>query len=196
MQYICLLRAINVSGKRKIPMQALRELGRLLFDYAPVQSYLQSGNLIFSRSKKADLDAEQLSKTLSHAIGKTFGYTDVDVLVFDTKKLRKIFDDNPFQGKDYDTTKLYFIFLTDKPEQGRIKAIPPADYLPDEFAIGRGQSAQVIYVHCHNGYGRTKLTNSFFERKLKIRATTRNFKTTEKLSQWPKFSENLLTKNP
>lgn len=28
-----------------------------------------------------------------------------------------------------------------------------------------------------NGYGRTKLSNAFFERKLKVAATTRNWKT-------------------
>ncbi len=43
----------------------------------------------------------------------------------------------------------------------------------NECSMGR----QEIFMHCPNGYGRTKLNNAFFERKLKMPATTRNWKT-------------------
>ena len=33
-----------------------------------------------------------------------------------------------------------------------------------------------IYFYCPNGYGKTKLNNSFVEKKLKVSATTRNWK--------------------
>jgi len=46
-------------------------------------------------------------------------------------------------------------------------------YKPDEFVI----IGKEVYVHCPNGYGNTKLTNTFFEKKLKLSATTRNWKT-------------------
>ena len=36
-----------------------------------------------------------------------------------------------------------------------------------------------IYLYCPNGYGRTKLNNQTFERKLKTTATTRNWKTVQ-----------------
>ncbi|MCL4543084.1 MAG: hypothetical protein M1118_00565 [Chloroflexi bacterium] len=40
---------------------------------------------------------------------------------------------------------------------------------------------QEIYLYCPNGYGRTKLSNAFFERQLATTATTRNWKTVSKL---------------
>ena len=51
------------------------------------------------------------------------------------------------------------------------------DHLPEKFEI----TDKVIYFYCPIGYGNTKLTNTFFEKKLKVKATTRNFKTTFKL---------------
>jgi uncharacterized protein (DUF1697 family) len=36
---------------------------------------------------------------------------------------------------------------------------------------------QEVYLFCPNGYGRTKLSNAFLERKLDLTATTRNWKT-------------------
>jgi uncharacterized protein (DUF1697 family) len=33
-----------------------------------------------------------------------------------------------------------------------------------------------VYLHCPDGYGRTKLSNAFLERKLGVAATTRNWK--------------------
>ena len=38
-----------------------------------------------------------------------------------------------------------------------------------------------VYLYLPNGYGGTKLTNSLFENKLKVMATTRNWKTTKEL---------------
>ena len=39
-------------------------------------------------------------------------------------------------------------------------------------------------VRCPNGYGRTKINNTFFERKLATKATTRNLKTVTTLQEW------------
>jgi uncharacterized protein (DUF1697 family) len=47
----------------------------------------------------------------------------------------------------------------------------------DEFV----RCGQEIYLFCPNGYGKTKLSNNFFERKLKVAATTRNWKTVNAL---------------
>jgi uncharacterized protein (DUF1697 family) len=40
-----------------------------------------------------------------------------------------------------------------------------------------------VYLHTPNGYGRSKLSNAFFERRLGTRATTRNWKTVSKLAE-------------
>jgi uncharacterized protein (DUF1697 family) len=41
----------------------------------------------------------------------------------------------------------------------------------------------VAYLYCPNGYGRTKLNNTFFEKKLGVGATTRNWRTVTTLAQ-------------
>ena len=40
---------------------------------------------------------------------------------------------------------------------------------------------KAVYLYCPDGYSKSKLTNSFFENKLKVTATTRNWKTTTEL---------------
>jgi uncharacterized protein (DUF1697 family) len=47
----------------------------------------------------------------------------------------------------------------------------------DEVVLGERE----VYLSCPHGYGRTKFLNNFFERKLKIPVTTRNWKTVEAL---------------
>jgi len=47
------------------------------------------------------------------------------------------------------------------------------DYSPDEFFI----KGREVYLHCPGGYGKTKLSNSFFEKKLGVKTTTRNWNT-------------------
>lgn len=51
-------------------------------------------------------------------------------------------------------------------------AVP--DGQPDELTLVPEQ--RLVYLHCPNGYGRTKVNNAFVERRLKTAATTRNWK--------------------
>ena len=48
---------------------------------------------------------------------------------------------------------------------------------PDQFVI----DGKEIYLFCPGGYGRAKLNNNFFEKRLNVSATTRNWKTVTKL---------------
>src|SRR5690242_7628158 len=67
-KFIALLRGINVSGHNKVPMAELRSLCADL-GWRDVQSYIQSGNLVFqANAKPARLEAE-----LEQAIERQFG---------------------------------------------------------------------------------------------------------------------------
>lgn len=48
------------------------------------------------------------------------------------------------------------------------------------------QSGNVFFLYCADGYGLTKLSNSFLEKKLKTSATTRNLNTVLKLCEMAK----------
>jgi len=167
-RYACMLRAVNVSGQRKVKMAELRDLCVSL-GCSDVETYLQSGNLILG-SKKAP---SKLGPALSEAICREFGHTDVDVLVRTADELAALISESPFVARGCDPSKLHVTFLTEDPAPAVVQALGADAYLPDELARGAG----AVHVHCPNGYGRTKLDNAFFERKLGVRATTRNWQT-------------------
>jgi len=173
--YISLLRGINVSGQKKIRMAELRSLYEAL-GLVRVESYLQSGNVVFDSDEP---DGAKLAGLIEAEIEQTFGYS-VPVLVRTPADFRRIIESNPFAGdRNEDPARLYVTFLYQLPagEQWRKLASPTGT--ADEFVIGE----QEIFLFCPNGYGRTKLSNNFFEKKLGVPATTRNWKTVNALYQ-------------
>jgi len=179
--YISILRGINIGGHKKIKMDALRQMYTNL-GYTEVQSYIQSGNVTFNSSETNILDIE---KIISEKILQTFGF-EVTVLIITADEFRNAIKTNPFQKDTLkDPAFMHLTFLSCIPENNLQDSISPADYLPDEFRI----IGRTIYIYCPNGYGNTKITNNFFENKLKLTATTRNLKTcTELLSMAEKTS--------
>jgi len=173
--YISILRGINVSGQKKINMKELKAMYESL-SYQNVITYIQSGNVVF-RSEKAD--EKVLAKTIEDAINAKFGF-DVPVLVLTEKELRATIKNNPFlKQQDILIEKLHVTFLQQKPEPENIKKTEELEFSPDRFVI----SGKDVFVYCPNGYGKTKINNNFFESKLKVKATTRNWKTVNELQR-------------
>ncbi|HJV77588.1 MAG TPA: DUF1697 domain-containing protein [Paludibacter sp.] len=171
--YISILRGINIGGHKMIKMEALRQL-YVSLGYDDVQSYIQSGNVIFRTS---EINAQILEKTISEKILRTFGF-EVRVLALTVDELRNALEKNPFRADLLkDSKKMHLTFLSAVPEKTYLDSISPSDYAPDEF----WHSGRIIYVHCPTGYGNTKLTTNFFENKLKLTATSRNMKTATEL---------------
>ena len=103
---------------------------------------------------------------------------DIAVLVRTKAQLAKVVAASPFAGSA-DLSKVHVTFLVDMPAADRVAAIDPAQFAPDELVvIGRE-----VHLHCPNGYGRSKLNNAFFEKKLAQRGTTRNWKTVTTLAE-------------
>mgnify|MGYP000645706307 CR=1 FL=1 len=68
--YISFLRGINVAGQKLIKMADLRSLYQTLA-FKHVQSYIQSGNVIFSVDES---DCTQLSEKINQAILSQFNF--------------------------------------------------------------------------------------------------------------------------
>jgi len=166
MVYIAILRGINVGGHRKLPMAELRALLTTL-GFEKVQTYIQSGNAIFFSEEK---DQKVIAASISNAIKKTYDY-DVPVLVKTISQWKKAIANIPFTIDDI--TKYSITFLSEIPPETEINI----DSKDDRFILIDTE----IYLHCPNGFGRSKLDNSLFERKLKVQATNRNLKTVQKL---------------
>ncbi|MFD2726981.1 DUF1697 domain-containing protein [Hyunsoonleella rubra] len=168
--YIALLRGINVSGQKKIPMAELRELlSKSGLEH--VQTYIQSGNVIFQSEKK---NKTKIEDKIHVAIQSHFGF-EVPVLVMKPKELQQIFDNSPFPLDKKENS--YFMMLYAKADETVVEEVSKLSYPNEEFLI----TDKAVYFYCSAGYGKAKMSNNFFERKLKVTATARNYKTMVKL---------------
>jgi uncharacterized protein (DUF1697 family) len=172
---ISILRGINV-GTRKVLMTDLKALYEKL-GFKEVSTYIQSGNVVFKTPGK--ISDQQLAKKIETALSKQYGF-DVPVINRTAEEMKKVVSANPFiKTKGIDISKLHVIFLADKPEPANIKLTREFDYAPDKFIIAGTE----IYLHIPGSYAETKLSNKFFENKLKVSATTRNWNTVTKLAE-------------
>jgi len=168
--YIALLRGINVSGQKKIKMDDLRRYLEEL-DFQDIQTYIQSGNIIFRHKKIPHVNLEELIKD---KIREKYNF-EVPVLIKTPEEVASILKNIPFENIDY--SKLYFTLLNEIPQSTLIDKLKGLNFPPEEFVIHNTS----IYFYAPNGYGRAKMNNNFFESKLKVKATTRNWKTMNKL---------------
>ncbi|MCH7401814.1 DUF1697 domain-containing protein [Belliella kenyensis] len=169
--YISILRGINVSGKNLIKMDSLKKLF-LRINFENIQTYLQSGNVIFNTNQE---DIRLLESAISHEIKTEFGY-EVPVIVLSIDELSDILSKNPY-AKTMDNSFLHVTFLAHEPENLEIAILTKKLEANEAFFYYR----RTIFLYLPNGYGKTKLNNNFIENKLKITATTRNWKTTNEI---------------
>ena len=170
--FISILRGINVSGQKKIQMTDLKSLFEEL-DFKNVRTYIQSGNVIFESN---DRDPAQ---RIEQKIQEKYTF-HVPVIIRTADEMKVVLNNNPFlREKNIDESKLHVTFLGEFPSEEQIQKTETLNYEPDRFNI----AGKEIYLYCPNGYGRTKLNNNFFENKLKVTATTRNWNTVKKLAE-------------
>ena len=90
--YLVLLRGINVGGRNKIPMAALRtRLANLGFER--VSTYIASGNVVLRSAEPAERVREQIEAALLDG----FSLDDelIKVLVLNRDQLRVVIEDRP-----------------------------------------------------------------------------------------------------
>lgn len=154
-------------------MEELKKSFELL-KFENVKTYIQSGNVIFESLER---NPASVASFLENQIKKTFGF-DVTVILRTTSELINLVSSAPYTPEMMRETKfLYIVLLSDKPNPSDFKQIDIAKYLPDQFFL-RGKE---LYLYLPNGAGRTKLSNTFFENKLKVRGTMRNWYTLNEL---------------
>ena len=174
--YISILRGINVSGQKKILMVDLK----LLFEklkFENVTTYIQSGNVVFKSS--TELTDLELSKMIEAEIFKKYKF-EVPVISRTKKELENVISSNPFlKEKNIRIEKLHVTFLSEKPNNDLVESIGHLNFSPDQFFINEKE----VYLYIPESYGETKLSNKFFENKLKVTATTRNWKKVNKLAE-------------
>jgi len=168
--FIVLLRGINVGGHKKVPMAELRAL-LSKSGFENVRTYIQSGNIIL---QSLISEIKEIESSIQKLIIDHFGF-EVPVIAKTRKELQIIFDTCPFSEKKKENS--YFVMLSDIPNVELLSLVSDITYENEEFVIMN----DCIYFHSSVGYGRTKFNMNLFEKKLKVKATSRNFKTMVKL---------------
>jgi uncharacterized protein (DUF1697 family) len=157
---VALLRGINVGTSKRIAMPALRATFEAL-GATDVETYLQSGNVVFSGSlKPADIEA---------AVAGDFGVSP-RVIVLTAAEFRRVADDNPMTGSD--PSRLFVFFMEAVPASIEV----PEGIEPEEVVIGK----HAVYQSSPDGIGRSKIPPRF-TKSLGPTATARNLRTVDAL---------------
>ena len=169
MKYIALLRGINVSGKNLIKMDPLKfSLEKL--NFKNIKTYIQSGNIVFESEEK---DVSELGNQIRKIILTDFS-CEVPVMVIESAEFKEIVTQNPFAiQENRDSKFIHLTFLIEQIETSKTSLILEKCAENEELVFGK----RIVYLYLPSGYGNTKLSNTFIEKKLKNLATTRNWNT-------------------
>jgi uncharacterized protein (DUF1697 family) len=168
--YFAFLRGVNMTGHNSIKMTDLTALF-IKMGFSDAKTYIQSGNVIFTAPD--NILPSVLSVTIEKAILDKFNYI-IPSMIRSNQELKGLFTVNPFlEEPAFDPAKMAVIFLHEIPSAEQLKKVAEVDYPPDMFRIiGRD-----IFIYCPNGFGKTKLYTNFFEKKMGVAGTARNWKT-------------------
>jgi uncharacterized protein (DUF1697 family) len=169
---IALLRGVNVGGNNKVPMAHLREL-MLELGYEDVRTHLQSGNAVFTAPQTPpDQTAQEIESQLERHLGLS-----VRVLIRTGEELARAVAANPLPEAVSEPSRLLVIFLSAAPSPDLLRELDPADFEPELYGVGERE----IYVWCPEGLRTLKLSYAFWEKRLGVTATGRNWNTVTKL---------------
>jgi uncharacterized protein (DUF1697 family) len=174
MRYAALLRGINVGGRKKVPMAALRQLLQDL-GYADVVTHLQSGNAVFSSPERS---SRMLARAIAERISGEFAM-DVKVVIRTGSQLADVVSRSPLPAGPENPSRFFVAFLAAAPDPAAIAAVRSMSFDPDQIWISGAEA----FLWCPAGAADTKLTNNFLEKRLGVTATSRNWNTVLKLTE-------------
>ena len=168
--WVALLRGVNLGARNKVPMAHLR---RVLEDagYGDVRTYIQSGNVLFTKAAK---DRDALARELERLVEAEFGVQS-RVVLRTFAEIREVVAARPF-GKD--TSYTHVSFLAEPPERAAVRRAHALDVEPDRVKVVGSD----VYLELPNGVQGARLSMARVEQELGA-ATMRTFKTVAKLAE-------------
>ncbi|MCM3496788.1 DUF1697 domain-containing protein [Paenibacillus lactis] len=171
--YIALLRGINVGGHHKIKMADLKTLLEGL-GLSRVQTYMQSGNVLFESPKSKT----QLKELFENGIREAFGYS-ISVIFRTGEEMEDIIRSCPFSEamiQEADEASAFVSFYV-----GMLPDVPSQEEV-DKLVAAANEEETIRCIGSIKKSARdSKLTNQL--QKLSVPVTMRNWKTTNKLAQ-------------
>lgn len=158
-----------MTGHNSMKMTDLSLLFKKL-GFSENMTYIQSGNVIFKTDgQKSVKDLEYL---IEDAIFRKYKY-EVPAMIRNLEELKGLFKINPYLSEpDFEPSKMAVIFLRDEISDIQIDKMININYPPDKYHL----SGREIFTFCPNGFGKTKLYTNFFESKMGVTGTARNWK--------------------
>lgn len=168
--YIALLRGINVVGNNQLPMKELVSILEKL-GYENVQTYIQSGNVVFgSKKKMGDKDAGKIGKAILNKKG-----FEPKILILSPSQLSDAVKNNPYPTDI--GTALHLFFLESQPPKPNLEKLEQIKIDSERFKLTK----EVFYLYAPEGVGRSKLASSV-EKLIGVPATARNWNTVCKIA--------------
>lgn len=171
--WIALFRGINVGGNNLIPMKTLVDL-MTKAGCIDVQSYIQSGNVLF---KHQDINKAELATLLSNLVDQHFGFRP-KVLLLDAAQFNVLLANNPFKQAYEQPKNLHVFFLEQSAKSPDIEKINSLKAVTEEYHL----QAEGFYLYAPDGIGRSTLAAKV-EKCLGVATTARNFNTLIKISE-------------
>jgi uncharacterized protein (DUF1697 family) len=173
MTYTAFLKGVNVSGQKIIKMAELRAMCEKL-GYKNVRTYIQSGNIVFEANKTKN---ETLAKKVEKDLLGCLGY-EVTVVIRSFDDIKSIIAAYPFTKiKDHDQYRVNVAFLSAAPEKANIKELEQFSTTDEMFKV----SGSDVYLIYRQSFPDTLAGKNIIEKKLKVKATIRNWNTVNKI---------------
>ena len=171
--YIAFLRGINVTGHKIIKMEALRMMFESM-GFKNVRTYIQSGNVKF---ETGNIKSEELTKRIESKLKNVFGY-DVIVVTRTEKEIEEIIKGYPFSKvKDHDKCRIHVAFLSGEPGRNEVKELISFNTYSEMY----NHKGANTYILLRGGMADSLTGKNIIEKKLKVRATIRNWNTVNKM---------------
>ena len=168
--WITLLRGVNVGGKNKLPMKALREAMEGSLGYTDVRTHIQSGNLVYESKARG---AASYSKAIAALLASDFGI-DTYALTLSVASFRKVLDASPFPAKaEPKSVHIAFLDAPSKVDPADLDAVTATD---ETWHLTK----QAFYLHAPSGVARSKLVQKL-DRLLGVGVTARNLNSATKI---------------
>ncbi|WP_417459999.1 DUF1697 domain-containing protein [Kordiimonas sp.] len=177
-KYVGLMRGINVGGNRKIKMADLRPVVAKA-GFSDVQTYVQSGNIVFSGDAAP---CTEIEKTLEAACEKAFGF-HTEIMVRDEATFRAEASACPYVDGELNPKAglegkfLHVAYLSHAPNKAKVDTLLEAYGGPEDITL----IGNTLYIYYHEGSGRSDFSKYLTEKKLGASPTSRNWNTVQKL---------------
>jgi len=173
-KYVALLRGINVGGKNMIKMETLREIFSSL-GLANVKTYINSGNVVFETAKTDDA---MLTNKICAAIEKELGLK-ISVMIRPHAEVAEVIKNNPFAGQFENDKDMYVFFLANEMSDENTQLLLAKNSNAEMIAV----NGRTIYYLLRISIIDSVLGKGFIDKKLKVPATARNWRTVKKLGE-------------